>query len=86
MGEFPEKELIEKWLPEGVPKKLAALNGAVKGDKIYLSHADPELSILWKKTDDSVWSIYTAPLAKSKSIQAKAVRIGYTDSPILTFD
>jgi N-sulfoglucosamine sulfohydrolase len=86
LGEFPEKELIGKWLPEGGPKKLTALNGEVKGDKIYLSHADPELSILWKKTEDSVWSIYTAPLAKSKSIQAKAVRIGYTDSPILTFD
>jgi len=86
LGAYPEKELIEKWLPEGKPKTLAALNSEVKDNKIELSHSDPRVSIVWKQAQDSVWSVYTTPLAKSKSIQAKAVRIGYIDSPILKID
>jgi hypothetical protein len=86
LGEYLEKELLEKWLPEGEPKTLAALNSVVKDNKIELSHPEPGVSIVWKQAQDSVWSVYTTPLAESKSIQAKAVRIGYADSPILTID
>ena len=86
LGAYPEKELLEKWLPEGKPKTLAALYSVVKDNKIELSHSDPGVSIVWKQAQDSDWSVYTTPLAKSKSIQAKAVRIGYADSPILKID
>ena len=86
LGEYLEKELIEKWLPEGEPKTLAALNSVVKDNKIELSHPEPGVSIVWKQAQDSVWSVYITPLAESKSIKAKAVRIGYADSPILTID
>ena len=86
LGEYPEKELLEKWLTEGKPKTLAALNSVVKDNKIELSHPEPGVSIVWKQAQDSVWSVYTTPLSESKSIRAKAVRIGYADSPILTID
>ena len=86
LGEYPEKELIGKWFPEGKPQELSPLLNKVEGGKISLSHPDKGITIVWKKVQDSVWSIYSKPLDVSKSIQAKAVKIGYNDSPIFTLD
>ena len=86
LGEYAEKELINKWLPEGKPQKLSTLSKKIEGGKVILNHSDQGASIIWKNTQDSVWSIYTKPLDASKAIQAKAVRIGFSDSPIITLN
>ena len=86
LGAYPEKELIKKWFPEGKPQRLSPLSNKVEGGKISLNHNDEGASIIWKELQDTVWSIYSKPIYFLKSIQAKAVRIGYDDSPISTFD
>mgnify|MGYP003316565138 CR=1 FL=1 len=86
LGEFPEIELIKKWFPEGKPQKLSPLLNKVEAGKISLNHPDKGITIVWKKAQDSVWSVYSKPLDISKFIQAKAVKIGYNDSPIFTLD
>ena len=86
LGEIPEKELINKWFPKGKPSVLSALTNKNDAGKISLNHSDKNATIVWKKTQDSIWYIYSKPLDDSVSIQAKAVRIGYNDSPITTLD
>ncbi len=86
LGEFPEKELIDRWFPNGNIQKLTPLKNTIKNNKIYLNHLDEGVSIVWKDAKDSVWTNYVDPLSFSKTIHAKAVRIGYEESPILTFD
>lgn len=86
LGRYPEKELISKWFPEGKPQKLSPLLNKVEAGKISLNHPEKDITIVWKKAQDSVWSVYFKPLDVSKSIQAKAVKIGYSDSPIFTLD
>lgn len=86
LGEIPEKELINKWFPKGKPSVLSALTNKNDAGKISLNHSDKNATIVWKKTQDSIWYIYSKPLDDSLSIQAKAVRIGYNDSPITTLN
>jgi len=86
LGEYSEKELIKKWFPNGNPRVLSPLSNKVEAGKIYFNHSDEGATIVWKKTKDSVWSIYSEPLDFLNSIEAKAVRIGYDDSPILIFN
>ena len=86
LGEIPEKELIKKWFPEGKPTALSALTNKIDAGKISLNHSDKNATIVWKKAQDSIWYIYSKPLDDSVSIQAKAVRIGYNDSPIITLN
>ena len=86
LGEYSEKELINKWFPNGNPRVLSPLSNKVEAGKIYFNHSDEGATIVWKKTKDSVWSIYSEPLDFLNSIEAKAVRIGYDDSPILIFN
>ncbi len=57
LGEFPEKELIDKWFPKGKPPKLAPLNKIISDNKISLSHPDTGVSIVWKEVKDSIWSV-----------------------------
>ena len=86
LGQYPEKELMENWFPEGKPRKLTSLISKIKGGKIHLEHPDEGATIVWKKSPDSVWSVYSNALDFNKSIEAKAVRIGYDQSPLTTFN
>lgn len=86
LGEIPEKELINRWFPEGKPTVLSALTNKIEAGRISLNHSDKNATIVWKKIQDSIWYIYSKPLDDSVSIQAKAVRIGYNDSPISTLN
>ncbi|MDG1762264.1 MAG: sulfatase [Flavobacteriaceae bacterium] len=86
LGEFSEKTLINKWFPEGKRQKLVPVTTKIQADKIVLEHPDKGATIVWKKNQDTVWSIYSKPLDTSKSLQAKAVRIGYDDSSISTLN
>jgi arylsulfatase A-like enzyme len=86
LGQYPEKELMENWFPEGKSRKLTSLISKIKGGKIHLEHPDEGATIVWKKSPDSVWSVYSIALDFNKSIEAKAVRIGYDQSPLTTFN
>ena len=40
LGEYSEKELINKWFPNGNPRALSPLSNKVKAGKIYINHSD----------------------------------------------
>jgi N-sulfoglucosamine sulfohydrolase len=84
LGQFPEKELLLHWFPDKKPKQLTPIEYKIEKGKIYLSHSDSSASIVWKTTQDSVWSLYSKPLEHSNSLQAKAERIGYTESAVIS--
>jgi len=85
LGEYHEKELIAKWLPDGKQKKLRTPNMEQTFEGVVLIPTKKDATLLWKLPQDSVWNIYSEPLPKKTSFDAKAERIGYTDSDILNF-
>lgn len=84
LGQYPEKELISKWVPNGKQRQLPPLELEEKEDGIYLYTKRSDATIVWKQPQDSVWSIYNGPLSKNGSFEAKAERIGYLDSEVLS--
>ena len=86
LGEYSEKELIKKWFYMGKLKKLESLTKIRKNNKVFLKHKNKGATIVWRDNRDSIWKIYKKPLEYSNSIRAKAVRIGYKDSEILSMD
>ena len=80
LGEYSEKELIEKWVNGTKSKKLKSVSFKKEYGEIILNHFDSGSTILWKGENDSVWNIYSKPISYSKQVITKAVRIGYEDS------
>jgi len=83
LGRIPENELIAQWLPDGKQQKLPPLEMQEENDGITLHSSKTDATILWRTTQDSLWSIYSKPLAKTTSFEAKSERIGYEDSDVL---
>jgi arylsulfatase A-like enzyme len=83
LGQFPEKELIAKWLPEGKQLKLPPLEMEESDIGILLISKQSDATIIWKRPKDSIWHIYDSPLPLETAFEAKAERIGYLDSEIL---
>ena len=86
LGEYSEKELIDKWVNGTKSKKLKSVSFKKKSGKIILNHFDSGSTILWKGENDSVWNIYSKPISYSKQFITKAVRIGYEDSEQITIN
>jgi arylsulfatase A-like enzyme len=84
LGQYEERDLIEKWLPNGKQPNLPPLEMEEKEDGIHLFNKRSDATIVWKQPRDSVWSIYNGPLSKTSSYEAKAERIGYLDSEVLS--
>ncbi|WP_373517357.1 sulfatase/phosphatase domain-containing protein, partial [Pricia sp.] len=86
LGEFPEKELIDNWLVDGQQPLLPPLEMEDKNDSIHLISKKSDATIVWKQAQDSVWNVYGEPLPATISFEAKAERIGYSDSAVLRFE
>jgi len=85
LGEYPEEELIAKWLPKGKQPVLPRLQMEKTSDGIALYPSKKDATIIWKLPKDSLWNIYVEPLPKDIPFEAKAERIGYVDSEVLSF-
>ena len=83
LGAVPERELIQKWLPNGVEQQLPPLVLEVHGTSIKLYSDKRDATIVWKTPQDSIWIIYNSALPDSLIFQAKAERIGFADSDVL---
>lgn len=82
LGEIDEKELMESWLNDRKQPVLEPLIVELEGDGLHFMHAVEDATIIWKHPSETVWRIYTSPLSNQESIEAKAVRIGFEDSPV----
>ncbi len=85
LGEYPEAELIEKWLPNRKQPELPPLQMEKTSDGIALYPGKKDATIIWKLPQDSLWHLYTQPLPKDAPFEAKAERIGYIDSKVLEY-
>ena len=85
LGRIPESDLIAKWLPEGKQPKLGPLQMQETDFGIELISSKSDATLVWKQPKDSVWNVYTNPLPKTNSFEAKAERIGYLDSELLEY-
>lgn len=86
LGEIPEKKLLEQWFPQGQAKQLEPVVSKEISGKWVLNHPDSGATLVWKSPQETHWSLYLSPLEVKDPIEVKAVRIGYSDSPILTLD
>lgn len=86
LGEIPEKKLLQNWFPDGIVPELSELQKIDSESEYTLVHPHKGVSIIWKRRSDSIWYPYTQPLPINKNLEAKAVRIGYNDSPLLLLD
>jgi hypothetical protein len=82
LGEIDERELMESWLIDGKQPVLEPLIVELKADGLHFMHPVEDATIIWRHPNEKVWQIYTGPLSNQESIEAKAVRIGYEDSPV----
>jgi N-sulfoglucosamine sulfohydrolase len=85
LGEFEERELMKRWLLVGKPLQLAPIEMEETNQGIELSSIKSDATLVWKQHQDSIWNIYTRPIPKTISFEAKAERIGYLDSVILDY-
>ncbi|PIB22808.1 sulfatase [Maribacter sp. 4G9] len=86
LGGVPERDLIRNWLPNGEIQKLPALEVEVQDSVIELISPKRDATIVWKSPKDSIWNVYTQPLPTGMPIEAKAERIGYQDSEIISLE
>ncbi len=85
LGEYPERELIANWLPDGRQPQLSPMEMEEKEDGIHLFNKRPDASMVWKRPQDSIWHVYNEPLPVDIPFEAKAERIGYADSEVLIY-
>lgn len=85
LGEFAESHLVERWLVNGEQPQLAPIQMEETTLGMALSSTKPDATLAWKQPQDSIWSVYSAPIPKTISFEAKAERIGYSDSAILEY-
>ena len=83
LGQYPEKDLIEKWIPKGKQPKLPALEMEESEAGTELISKKADATIVWKKPQDSIWNVYSGLIPKQISFEAKAERIGFMESDVL---
>ncbi len=83
LGQYPENDLIAKWLPDGKQPNLPPLEMEENESGIRLISKKSDATILWKHPKDTTWNIYNTPLPLATKFEAKAERIGFLDSEIL---
>lgn len=83
LGQYAERDLIEKWLPDGMQPKLPPLEMEENKSGIRLISRKVDATIVWRMPQDSIWNIYNTLLPLGTPFEAKAERIGYSDSEIL---
>ncbi|MGB5554304.1 MAG: sulfatase, partial [Flavobacteriaceae bacterium] len=86
LGQYPERELIAKWLPNAKQLQLPPLEMEEKDGKIRLISKQADATIVWKSPQDTIWNIYLDPIPASISLEAKAERIGYSDSEVFHYN
>ncbi len=82
-GRYPERDLIEKWMPNGKQPSLPPLEMEEDGAFVRLASKKSDATIIWRQPNDSVWRIYDEPLPSGIEFEAKAELIGYLDSEVL---
>lgn len=88
LGGIPEKELVKQMWNGGDQAPLtSAPSIQATGNELRISCTTPGASIAFREKGSRTWEVYTRPIPKpQKSIEAMAMRIGYTASKIVTFD
>jgi len=84
LGRYRESELVSKWLIDGKQPVLVEPEFTISGNDLIITSDVPDATLLWKYPSGEKWIIYHAPISYSANdtIEAKAVRIGYTDSEV----
>ncbi|PKA99784.1 arylsulfatase A-like enzyme [Flavobacteriaceae bacterium MAR_2009_75] len=85
LGKIPERQLMEKWFVNGQQPKLKPIHMQESQSGIELISSKSDASIVWKQPQDSIWNIYSQPISKDVTFEAKAERIGYIDSELLQY-
>jgi len=85
LGEFPERDLMARWLVDGKQPQLAPIEIEETDIGIELISTKSDATLVWKQPQDSVWNVYAKPIPKNTSFDAKAERIGYEDSEVLNY-
>ncbi|MEO1189119.1 MAG: sulfatase-like hydrolase/transferase, partial [Pseudomonadota bacterium] len=93
MSIVPEADMIQAMWPDGVQPSTASPTLTITEHegrrRVELSSATEGASIGFRlPTDDEDWRLYTGPfdLPRGASLQAKAIRYGFKESEIATFD
>lgn len=89
LGGIPEKELIRQWW-QGADKPPVTASPEVSrsGNQLVITCSTPGASIGYRLADNATgWQVYTGPIPVSpgQRITAVAMRIGYRQSPEVTF-
>ncbi|KAB7731179.1 sulfatase-like hydrolase/transferase [Rudanella paleaurantiibacter] len=88
LGAIPEKDLVRTWWNgQNNPPATEAPNIQVTGNQLTISCTTEGASIGYQWAgDDTGWQVYTGPVPvrKGARLRATAMRIGYTQSPVVS--
>lgn len=89
LGATGEADLVARWRPGGVWPQAAAPAAKIENGLLALSCPTEGASIAYttEAGDDTRWSLYTRPVAvgaAANTVRAKACRLGFKDSSIVT--
>ena len=84
VGLIPEPDFDEMKRPGGKMERVAAPILSVQDQRLTIRCDTPGASIAYRT--DGAWRLYTGPIANAASIEAKACRIGFQDSAVVSQD
>jgi len=84
-GLVPEPELLRTVYPDNQREQATPPSVSHRGGKVALT-SDVSVAYTFQAGDDARWLVYTEPVSipQGKTLRAKAVRLGYTDSEEVT--
>jgi len=87
LGRFDEKKLISRWFVDGKQPVLASPGFNLSENGLTITSDIPDATLVWKRPSEDKWTIYSDPVhySANDTIEAKAIRIGYTDSKVYLF-
>jgi arylsulfatase A-like enzyme len=79
---YTTEDLRDLYRPAGETPAAAQPSGRLLDGRVVLETVTPGASILWRIADDQPWRLYTGPIPKAETVQAKASRYGFAESTV----
>lgn len=86
LGRVSEKDLLARWLQQGLNPELPSPEMVLKDGFIRLRSPRADATLIWKAPEADTWQFYVEPIPEQQSFSAKAIRLGFEDSEHLVYE
>ncbi len=89
LGSYDEKELMKRWLINGRQVQLESPKlEMVNGQYLIIYHRQEGVTNIYRENETAPWQIFLnpIPITEKMRLEIKAVKIGFNDSRVVTFE